>query len=192
MQVEQAQDNLGAPIEDENVIEERLSERLLQGFVLLEKNCPVCATPLVKNQPKHSDDDAYEPTREPMMVSSASFEQPFNPVDGVPFCVACSSHVVTQESEVQLIQHSNTLKRKGSIVVALQSAGTTDSPVDVKEEDGLRAARSNEFVVSSPRKQSVIDVTDMKGFEPQTHADEKKEDEGNQGDDEVMVEYSVR
>ncbi len=107
-------------------IEKLLSEKLLQGYLLLEKACPSCATPLVKLQTNFSldkdDDVSYNTSVEPVLVPSESFDQPFCPVAGVPFCVSCQSHVVTEESEVRLLEKSDTLKAKGSILVAIQEA----------------------------------------------------------------------
>jgi uncharacterized Zn finger protein (UPF0148 family) len=38
-------------MDEEAHIEQLLNEKLMQGYLLLEKSCPVCATLLVKNGP---------------------------------------------------------------------------------------------------------------------------------------------
>jgi hypothetical protein len=93
----------------------------MEGYVLLEKSCPVCSTPLVKRSGfDDEDDEGMEQVLEPIMVPSGSFDQPFKPVEGVPFCVGCSSHVITQECEISILERCDSLKAKGSILVALQ------------------------------------------------------------------------
>ena len=113
---------------DESQIENLLSEKLMDGFVLLEKSCPVCATPLVKSAEIYDDDDnkiiSGSVDVKPTLVPSGSFEQPFIPVGGVPFCVSCQSHVITQECEISILERCDSLKNKGSILVALQDGST--------------------------------------------------------------------
>ena len=141
MEVQQYESTgFGRQGEDEVHIEQLLSEKLMQGYVLLEKSCPVCATPLVKSHEEELNDDEM-PVR-PTMVPSRSFDQPFIPVDGVPFCVHCNSHVITQECEISILERCDSLKNKGSILVALQdnsygdgvSQFTPMSGVDEKPE----------------------------------------------------------
>ena len=90
--------------DEEAHIEQLLSEKLLQGYVLLEKACPACMTPLVKRNLEDMQDDNVAPIEKPIVVPSQSFDQPFHPVEGVPFCVACQSHVVTEESEIAILE----------------------------------------------------------------------------------------
>lgn len=110
-------------------IENLLSEKLLNGYVLLESSCPVCSTPLVKNNhmvPKDLVSDGL-PTRQISMVKSESFDkQPFKPVPGVPVCVVCQSHVITQECEISILERTDSLKYKGSILVAMQGSSYGD------------------------------------------------------------------
>ena len=102
MELENIDSNLSKV--DEAHIEQLLSEKLMEGYVLLEKSCPACATPLVKNQDEDDDDEPVEKEIDPVMIPRAKFTEPFHPVQGVPFCVACISHVVTQESEINVLQ----------------------------------------------------------------------------------------
>ena len=119
-------------VDDEARIEQLLSEALMEGYVLLEKSCPhpKCATPLVKSNATETDGRAVDKVLEPMLVPSQSFEQPFKPIDGVPFCVSCQAHVVTQESEIKILERCDSLKSKGGILVAMtESVSTAESTV---------------------------------------------------------------
>ena len=103
-----------------------ISDKLMKGYVLCTNGCPMCSTPLVKNQTEqraaslskdYSSGD--QSNRFPIVVNSESFEQPFIPVIGVPFCVVCQAHVVTSELDVDALETSESFKNKGSILVAM-------------------------------------------------------------------------
>ncbi|KAL3907955.1 MAG: hypothetical protein SGILL_008666 [Bacillariaceae sp.] len=139
---------------DEAKIEELLSEKLMTGYELLDSSCPVCSTPLIKNN-NLSEEEISGHSRE-----SSHSGKPFKPVAGVPMCVVCRSHVVTQESEISILERCESLKDKGSILLAIESGSSVgDSKysedvsdvlisVESKEKDG----EDNEVeVVSSPR-----------------------------------------
>jgi len=132
---------------DEAEVERLLSERLVEGFVLLEKACPACATPLVKRHNDNSfdeynnhkssgrkqlepgggivSDDSDDGIPEPPSSSQAaaaaalSFEAPTGPLAGVPFCVWCRAHVVTDSREVALLESAEHTKVRGSIMVSM-------------------------------------------------------------------------
>lgn len=97
------------------------------GLVLLRgKHCPSCETSLVKLVA--NVDEAV------MSLTMASFDDGFNgasiekegnkPIYGVPFCIICKAHVVSESSDVQMLleaartQTTSTLALKGSIFVA--------------------------------------------------------------------------
>jgi len=111
---------------NEAKLEHLLSEKLMEGYVLLETSCPVCSTPLVKNHhmvPKNlstSGEFDIGTFAKNVLLPNKSFEQPFRPVEGVPICVSCKSHVITQETEVCILEQCDSLKDKGSIYVALK------------------------------------------------------------------------
>ena len=112
-------------------VESLISEKLLRGFTLLSGACPVCSTPLIKNEKEkktqdHASLQHSEYNRFPIIVSSESFDQPFHPVKGVPFCVICHAHVVTSEGDVVALERSESFKEKGSILVALQDEDNTE------------------------------------------------------------------
>jgi hypothetical protein len=145
--------------DEEAQIEQLLSDKLMQGYVLLEKSCPSCATPLVKKGVEDTDDprhNAIKAMDNPVLVSSQSFEQPFRPIAGVPFCVACQSHVVTEEAEISILERCDSLKHKGSILVALKGDSFTDAsqshydtvPEQEQDEQGEEAQEK-----SMPNKQ---------------------------------------
>jgi hypothetical protein len=102
------------------------------------------------------------PARQVSMVLSESFDQPFKPVPGVPICVACQSHVITHESEISILEQCDSLKDKGSILVALKDSD--DSQYSEESDNG------HDAMVSSP----------LFGDE------EKKED-----DDNMMMKYTT-
>lgn len=118
-------------------VEKLLSEKLLNGFVLLETCCPACSTPLVKNNGLKSsaNDSGSNAKKDPFVLPSSSFDQPFRPVAGVPMCVICNSHVVTQESEIELLEQCDTLKDKGSILIAMKGSSYSESDDEKKMED---------------------------------------------------------
>lgn len=88
----------------------------------------MCSTPLVKNQTEQKAPSSTlknnslsdQTNRFPIIVNSESFEQPFVPVIGVPFCVVCQAHVVTSELDVDALENSESFKDKGSILVAME------------------------------------------------------------------------
>lgn len=125
-------------------VEELLSEKLLEGYQLLETACPHCYTPLLV---KNKTPVALSP-RKPLPVSravsphmsvsyvsvqlqpsssdfagsptsSVGEQQPFAPVHNVPYCVSCQAHVVTSESHMATLERNNALKDRGSIILAL-------------------------------------------------------------------------
>ena len=104
-----------------------ISDKLMKGYVLCSTGCPMCSTPLVKNQTEQRTSTGLKsnPSNDsnsifPIVVKSESFEQPFFPVIGVPFCVVCQAHVVTSELDVDALESSATFKHKGSILVAME------------------------------------------------------------------------
>lgn len=126
-------------------LEQLLSEKLMQGYVLMETCCPKCATPLVKNHhmvPKtlgsYSRDEGDVRVDKCVLLPTESFDQPFKPVDGVPMCVACNSHVITQETEIGILEQCDSMRNKGSIYVALNPPAVEPEIIhleDVVEED---------------------------------------------------------
>lgn len=209
--------------DEEDHIEQMLSEKLMQGYILLEKSCPTCATPLVKQVVEEdSDHRATKAVDTPVLVSSQSFDQPFRPVAGVPFCVACQSHVVTEEAEISILERCDSLKHRGSILVALKGDSVTDDASQphhdtVPEQDDQREIALTPGV--SPRssleenKPTMVEYEEQDSPASQQH-DEKKEDEPlavtplavspaishetgmvmdhDNDADDIMAEYSVR
>lgn len=111
----------------EEQVEDLLSERLLEGYQLIEKSCPECATPLLKmdNNPHEVDGNLLN---NPVLIPNRNPEKPFEPVAGVPLCVACNSHVVTQECEMNMLERSEA--SNGSITERRDpSPKSKDAPV---------------------------------------------------------------
>jgi hypothetical protein len=120
-------------------IEHLLSEKLLEGYVLLESTCPACSTPLVKNNhmvPKSLAENGGAPMKNPVLVSADSFDKPFKPVQGVPVCVVCQAHVVTRESEISILERCESLKDKGSILLALNDPNASSGSGYTEMEEG--------------------------------------------------------
>lgn len=168
MEIENIDSNLSNA--DEAHIEQLLSEKLMEGYVLLEKSCPVCSTPLVKNQDEDEEEEPVEKEIEPVMIPKGSFTQPFRPVQGVPFCVACTSHVITQECEISVLEKCGSLKAKGGIRVALTVKSQNDEQPSVKEEP------------------EIIDVTQIEESESACTYDKNDAELV----EESLIEYSVR
>ena len=107
---------------DDDKKEKLLTEKLLNGFVLLEDFCPACSTPLVKNPESTTTKDDRQKRKmgeaDHFLVPNESFQQPFRPVPGVPVCVVCDSHVITHEDDIDLLERCDSLKDKGSILVS--------------------------------------------------------------------------
>eukprot|EP00559_Dactyliosolen_fragilissimus_P005882 CAMPEP_0184859864 /NCGR_PEP_ID=MMETSP0580-20130426/4834_1 /TAXON_ID=1118495 /ORGANISM="Dactyliosolen fragilissimus" /LENGTH=1227 /DNA_ID=CAMNT_0027356717 /DNA_START=26 /DNA_END=3709 /DNA_ORIENTATION=- len=100
-----------------------LTEKIIAGYSLLDVSCPNCLTALVKSSssetPEKVNKNTYPRSRA-------------HPVSGVPFCVLCSSHVVTSEEEISILSELDaTGEMSGSILVATDLAdsnGTKASP----------------------------------------------------------------
>lgn len=137
--------SLGSTAEDER-IEQLLSERVLQGCVLLERPCPQCRTPLIQipsckgnSEEEHPDDedddninsenDDQTPVLVPSFTDTVSTEDSkFEPVPGIPYCVCCLAHVIRDRSQVSKLMSSSNkagnewmLARKGAVLVATPS-----------------------------------------------------------------------
>ena len=74
----------------------------------------------------------------PFVIPSHSFETPFTPLPGIPFCVACHAHVVMTEDNVKVLEGCDTLKDKGLIFVALLEPSLT---MDTQEEAAAAVER---------------------------------------------------
>lgn len=167
-------------------IEQMLSEKLMAGYVLMEATCPKCAVPLVKNHqmvPKSLSMDENDGRKinvdDPVVLPAGSFEQPFKPVDGVPMCVACSSHVITSEMEIAILEQDESVLDKGSIYVALEAAtepNVATLPVGEKlvvdgngeksEVINLENITEDDVIVGEHRKKFMVDIetVDMDGM----------------------------
>eukprot|EP00522_Entomoneis_paludosa_P012336 CAMPEP_0172453996 /NCGR_PEP_ID=MMETSP1065-20121228/11110_1 /TAXON_ID=265537 /ORGANISM="Amphiprora paludosa, Strain CCMP125" /LENGTH=1418 /DNA_ID=CAMNT_0013206253 /DNA_START=72 /DNA_END=4328 /DNA_ORIENTATION=- len=99
------------PLVDEDRIEELLSEKLMQGFLLLERACPRCVTPLVKQE------QAIRDIKKRQDINS--------PIPGVPFCVSCRAHIMTDERDiVRLQKHYHGQALQGRILVDFEKNPT--------------------------------------------------------------------
>jgi hypothetical protein len=119
---------------NDDEVEHLLSERLLDGFLLMERSCPSCTTPLVKQPLNDAGIQPWTPkeskkaisiiqkiqSQESPMSCSMTPRQAPAPIPGVPFCVNCKAHVVTHESEIHhLDSEHKTMRHQGKILVDL-------------------------------------------------------------------------
>ena len=137
---------------DQN-LEQLLSEKLMKGYTLCNGGCPICLTPLIKNELVKKTNRLTTPLSDPdnkfpILVASESFEQPFTPVAGVPFCVLCQAHVVTSEADVDALEQSESFKDKGSILIALH---------DDEQRESLDGNNAVEHVPSTPNYNPAAD-----------------------------------
>jgi len=213
MDIENINSNIQNPaMQDDERVEQLLSERLMEGYVLLEKSCPACYTPLVKDFGDDDDEPMIHKEIEPIVYTAKeSFIEPFVPVQGVPLCVGCTSHVVFQENEAAILAGSGIMKIKGGFMVVEKPAEKAidlheDSqtaevesvpPPPVVEPEIIDLNDASEMEVEpvpAPKQPEIIDVTlyDETLEDPITpsHVEEKKEEE--EIVEPTMVEYSIR
>ena len=152
-------------------IEQMLSEKLIKGYVLMEATCPKCAVPLVKNHQmvprslSNLSGDENDPSNmnvvdKAVLLPVESFEQPFKPVDGVPMCVGCDSHVITSETEMTILEQCDALKDKGSIYVALETAAASPEEWEPKVDEiiNLENITEDDVVVGNHRRKFIVDI----------------------------------
>ena len=142
-----------SPLAQKRPAGELLMERARQGMKIMKKCCPVCATPLCIQSvgpPKYN----AGPDGETQLLKlaekdsalyneclSKSFDDgeldntlEIEPLPGVPFCVNCPAHVVTESSQIDILAESGEMAmsklQKGSIVVAIddEEADKPSSP----------------------------------------------------------------
>ncbi|CAB9508366.1 expressed unknown protein [Seminavis robusta] len=91
------------PLPDEEEVEDLLSAKLMNGFMLLEIPCPRCLIPLVKKPVDGTDHGHHTGSadRKPKLVTPASIAAIPKPIKGIPFCVICENYVVTTQEEIQ-------------------------------------------------------------------------------------------
>jgi Sjogren's syndrome/scleroderma autoantigen 1 (Autoantigen p27) len=112
---------------DEDVVEDLLSEKLIIGYMLLEKPCPNCFIPLVKKPIQQ--DNLVSPTSRlsdclsvdsadelhPRVVPAASLERIPKPINGLPHCVICDTYLVTTKSEVEILAKLEQMQLPNSV-----------------------------------------------------------------------------
>lgn len=154
-------------------VEELLSEKLLEGYALLDTACPQCVTPLVTRKtpnclsPKKVQPSprASSPHMSVAYVSvqlqptssdfggapSCSFDKSVvQPVSNVPYCVSCKAHVVTKESHIATLERANAMKDRGSIIVAISEDEREDHDVS----SPVRAGLANDRVDATDKRDS--------------------------------------
>jgi hypothetical protein len=135
-------------------LEDLMSSMLMRGYVLCSSGCPApCYTPLLKKESEHPSADQASNSSKltiksklPILISSESFEHPFVPVVGVPYCVKCQAHVVTCEADIEALERSESFRGKGTILVAMKE--TEDDETRQDPEDFPLSAGEQEYVNS--------------------------------------------
>ena len=97
-------------------------------------------------------------TIRPFIIPSHSFETPFTPLPGIPFCVSCHAHVVMTEDNVKVLEGCDTLKDKGQIFVALLEPSLT---MDTQEEAAAAVERIAARIqaLSNPPLPTIVTAT---------------------------------
>jgi hypothetical protein len=160
-------------------VEELLSEKLLEGYAILDTACPDCVTPLVKRKssalspkryvqtlsPRKSDSPyisiPYVPVQlQPSSPNAGSFDaaqSTFTPVPNVPICVSCQAHVVTCQAELSILESTNSMKDIGKIIIAMEEEEGREAP-DVASPS--RLAEKSFFASDQTERQSPEDYVE--------------------------------
>jgi hypothetical protein len=157
--VEQKLEDLPPTLPDEDEVEELLSNKLMNGFMLIDKPCPKCMIPLVKKPCTQGDVNISTSSIssksssgagefETRIVTNLSLEQIPKPVKGIPYCVICENYVLTCPAE------SKWLERLHAMEILGQGAFSGHS-IDTRELETLGAKMSThcpgpEQAVESP------------------------------------------
>jgi hypothetical protein len=135
-------------------LEDIMSSMLMRGYVLCSSGCPSpCYTPLLKRESElPSSQQAYNvsnpsiKSKLPIIIPSESFEHPFVPVIGVPYCVKCQAHVVTCDADIEALEQSESFRDRGTILVAMKEA--EDDEIRQDPEDFIFPTGEEEYVNS--------------------------------------------
>lgn len=151
-------------------VEELLSDKLLQGFLLTERSCPRCETPLVKQE------QALR-TQEVLEVHS--------PVPGVPFCVKCCAHVMTDESELLRIQRCfQGQSMQGKILIDFDNGKALVDEATVATEETSLASDTDD-------KKQHNDDAPKEETRDDDHDDENEKDSTKRTDIRIMVDGEI-
>lgn len=155
--IEQKLEDLPKTMPDEDVVEDLLSTKLMNGFMLIDKPCPKCLIPLVKkpcNQGNVNISTSSISSKsssgigdfETKVVDHLDIVQIPKPIKGIPFCVICESYVLTCHAESQWLERLH----------AMQILGSTGFPenatIDTGELEGLgeKLTKDSELAAESP------------------------------------------
>ncbi len=160
-------------------VEELLSEKLLEGYAILDTACPDCVTPLVKRKssalspkryvqtlsPRKSASPyismSYVPVQlQPSSSNAGSFDaaqSTFTPVPNVPICVSCQAHVVTCQAELSILESTNSMKDIGKIIIAMEEEEGREAPDVVSPS---RLAEKSFFASDQTERQSPEDYVE--------------------------------
>ena len=112
---------------DEEIVEDLLSAKLMNGFMLIDKPCPRCLIPLVKKPYIHdanSQASSSISSRDKdfgafQIVSNETIHEVAKPIKGVPYCVLCDSYVLTNHNETRVLERLQAIQILGRDEVAM-------------------------------------------------------------------------
>jgi len=118
-------------------MEKLLLDHLLKGSKLIEKWCPACHFPLLKKgvTPLLFSPASVSVQGDSSFDSGASEQEDscqWMPTDGIPYCLSCETHVVTNEFELafaaEQMSSSHKMSKKGSLLHLMQVPSRPSSP----------------------------------------------------------------
>ena len=125
-------------------IEELLVNHLVQGAKLMEQWCPACNHPLLKvgETPALLSPSKSLSTASSFDSTATDIEDvEWKPVEGVPYCVVCEAHVVTNEKELAFAAENfgdGKRQKKGSLTTLLE--GIPEELVDKPEMNSANSS----------------------------------------------------
>jgi len=140
-------------------MEKLLLDHLLKGSKLIEKWCPACHFPLLK---KGVTPLLFSPASVSVQGNS-SFDSGVSeqedggqwiPTDGIPYCLSCETHVVTNEFELafaaEQMSSSHKMSKKGSLLHLMQAPSRPSSPDKANQIKASGKPQLSVFISSTP------------------------------------------
>lgn len=167
-------------------MEEVLLEYLLKGSRLLEKRCPAChnqllkkgVTPVLLSPASVHGNSSFESC--PSIVEEEN-DKPWEPIEGLPFCLACEAHVVTNEFELsyasETLSNKSKVQKKGALL-HLMDGSRPGSPAKSPIRSGrikptlsisTESVFFSEEILLSPAEKDDKDCQVKENVEPSSH-----------------------
>lgn len=214
-------------IPDEDEVENRLSDKLMKGYMLLEQQCPVCSIPLVKEpaastssgrsegeedgcsrdsicggtKDKNNNNDesmnsiiTTQTLDDPIILSSKLFEKGVDPLVGIPFCVMCHSHIITDQYELDLLEAFQTnggLERtveETSLPESMIKSFLTMETLSVTQQTTFSGKSKSKHSSSTKKKQHHVTRIQTASLQD----DDDNNDENNEGQQSQQLGYEMK